>query len=67
MRLWNLRSRQARRISSIITIFGFRKANFVFFMDLVDRIPWETAMESKRPWESWLIFKENLDAGGASC
>lgn len=31
MRLWNLRSRQARRMSSGITIFGFRKADFVFF------------------------------------
>lgn len=36
-------------MSSRITVFGFGKADFVSFMDLVGRIPWETDVESKKP------------------
>lgn len=38
----------------------FRRPDFNFFRDMLGRIPWGMAMESRGIQESWLIFKDYL-------
>lgn len=35
-----------------------RKTNFQLFKELVNRIPWETALRDKGAEQSWQIFKD---------
>ncbi|GAB0188947.1 mitochondrial enolase superfamily member 1 [Grus japonensis] len=39
---------------------GFRRADFGLFRDLLDRIPWDKALEGRGAQDSWLIFKGHL-------
>ena len=43
-----------------ITILDFRRANLGLFRDLLGKIPWETALESKGAQGSWVILKNNF-------
>ena len=43
---------------SKIRMLHFRKANFQFFRELVNKTPWETVLMGKGAEQSWQIFKE---------
>ncbi|GAB0188934.1 mitochondrial enolase superfamily member 1 [Grus japonensis] len=52
--------RAVRRAHSKLTTLGFRRADFGLFRDLLDRIPWDKALEGRGAQDSWLIFKGHL-------
>ncbi|KAK4821784.1 hypothetical protein QYF61_002200 [Mycteria americana] len=45
---------------SKVRTLNFRKANFQMFKELVNRIPWETALRDKGAEQSWQIFKDTF-------
>lgn len=47
--------RELSKINSRITALDFRRADLGLF-----REAWETVLQGKRPWGSWLIFKDSL-------
>jgi len=43
-----------------LTTLDFRRTDFGLFRDLLDRIPWDKALEGRGTQESWLILKNHL-------
>jgi len=41
----------------------FRRADFGLFRRLVDRVPWEAALNSKHVQEGWTFFKKEILKG----
>ncbi|KFU97058.1 hypothetical protein N339_06908, partial [Pterocles gutturalis] len=50
--------RDMGQVKSEVRTLNFGKANFQLFKELVERIPWETALRDKRTEQSWQIFKD---------
>ncbi|GAB0204561.1 hypothetical protein GRJ2_002921700 [Grus japonensis] len=59
--------RAAKRVHSKLTTLGFRRADFGLFKDMVDRVPWDKALEGRGAQESWLIFKGHLLRAQEQC
>lgn len=49
----------SREISKVATM-DFRRANFSFFRDLLERITWEQAVQTRGVQETWLIFQHHF-------
>ncbi|GAB0187546.1 hypothetical protein GRJ2_001219900 [Grus japonensis] len=54
--------RAARRAHSKLTALDFRRADFGLFRDLLGRILWDKALEGRGAQDSWLVFKDHLQA-----
>ena len=58
--------RAARRVHGKLTTLDFRRADSDVFQNLLDRVPWDKALQGRGVQESWLIFKDHLlQASGA--
>jgi len=51
-----------RRAHSKLTTLDFRKADIGLFRDLLSRVSWDKALEGRGAQETWLIFKDLLQA-----
>ncbi|KAJ7407514.1 hypothetical protein BTVI_63030 [Pitangus sulphuratus] len=52
--------RATRRAHSKLTTLDFRTADFDLLRDVLDRVPWDNALEGRGAQEIWLIFKDHL-------
>lgn len=52
--------RDARRAINKASTLDFRRADFSLFKRLVQRVPWETALENKGVQEGWTYFKKEV-------
>ncbi|KAJ7418346.1 hypothetical protein BTVI_29644 [Pitangus sulphuratus] len=50
--------RNMGQVKNKVRPLNLRKANFQLFKDIVNRIPWETALRDKVTEQSWQIFKD---------
>jgi len=48
------------KANSRIATLVFRRADLVFFMEILGRLPWEVALTNKMVQQSWLILKDYL-------
>lgn len=51
---------EARRGVSRTATLDFQRAEFGLFRRLVDGIPWEADLKSKRVQEGWTVFKKEI-------
>lgn len=58
--------RDVGQVRSKVRPLNFRKANFQFFKELVNRVPWETALRDTGAELSWQIFTEVFHSSRAS-
>ncbi|OPJ69932.1 hypothetical protein AV530_015446 [Patagioenas fasciata monilis] len=50
--------RDVGQVKSKVRTLNFRKANFQFFKELLNRMPWETVHRDKGSEQSWQNFKD---------
>ena len=51
--------RGGNRVEHETTAFGFSRADFAFFMGLLERVPWDNNPERREAQEIWLIFSNH--------
>jgi len=55
--------RAARRVHSKLATLEFRTADFGLLRDLLDRVPWDIALEGRQAQKSWSVFKDHRMVG----
>lgn len=51
---------EVMKVISRTAILDFQKANFGLFRELVERVPWEVAMNGKAVQEGWTFFMSEI-------